>query len=312
MNHGKSNEIRVLVVDDEPEMRSFIADYLRDMAGYTVAEAESGADALDNVLPGERFDIVLSDINMPGMKGFELLKIVREQYPDMKRVLITAYNVEDYLELAMKYDVGNIFIKTIPFNFEELVVLMESLLRNNIFGLKKHFSHPEAHHSFTIRKGDSLEDDARRIVKTLPEPEKHKKLELCLFEVLTNAVFYGIRNEPPDKKEEWTFNFELSDEEAISVTAMYDDKKHGIAILDNGGRLKKNDVLYWLHRQLTPGTEGVPVGLYDSHGRGFFIARKYIDRVIVNIERDKRTEIILMNYRANQYSGYKPLYINEI
>ncbi len=50
----------------------------------------------------------------------------------------------------------------------------------------------------------------------------------------------------------------------------------------------------------------------DSHGRGLFIARKYIDRLIVNIDQKRKTEIIIINYFENTYKGFKPLYINEI
>ncbi len=114
---NNKNDITILVVDDEPEIRSLIADFLEDDEGYTVLTAEDGVDALENVLPHNTVNLVLSDINMPRMKGFELLNEVRESYPDIKRVLITAYNVEDYFELAMQHDVGNIFVKTTPFNF---------------------------------------------------------------------------------------------------------------------------------------------------------------------------------------------------
>ena len=43
-----------------------------------------------------------------------------------------------------------------------------------------------------------------------------------------------------------------------------------------------------------------------------FIVRKYIDRLIINIDQDRRTEIIIINYFSKVYKGYKPLYINEI
>jgi len=65
---------------------------------------------------------------MPGMKGFDRLNIVRERYPSVKRMLITAYNVEDYLELALKHDIGNIFAKTAPFNFQEISTTIRNLL----------------------------------------------------------------------------------------------------------------------------------------------------------------------------------------
>ena len=43
-----------------------------------------------------------------------------------------------------------------------------------------------------------------------------------------------------------------------------------------------------------------------------YIARQYIDRMIVNIDKNKQTEIIIMNYLSDKYLGYKPLYINEL
>ncbi|MBD3422499.1 MAG: response regulator [Chitinivibrionales bacterium] len=305
-------DIRLLVVDDEPEMLSFIADFLADMQGYTVHVAESGPDALENILPYHPIDMIISDINMPEMKGFELLKIVKHRYPAVKRLLITAYNIEDYLELALKQDVGNIFVKTVPFNFDELSVVIQNLLNNDVFGIEKHFKSCAQSRRFRITSGKQLQADAHRAVEFLPHTHQAQKLELVIFEILTNAVFYGIRKEKPDCKEEWNYRFELKDEEAIDLNVFFDPEKVAVSIIDNGGRLKKSDVLYWLSRQLTLDDDNVPIGLFDTHGRGFFIARRYIDRVIINIERDKRTEIILIHYISQEYKGFKPLYINEI
>jgi CheY-like chemotaxis protein len=301
----------ILVVDDEKEMREMIADYL-DGEGYTVITAENGREALDKSLPANHVDLVLSDINMPVMKGFELLKEVRERYPAIKRVLITAYNVEDYLDLALKHDVGNIFVKSTPFNFRELIQVLENLLTGEVFGIEKYFEKPSVQKTFTIKKGAKLDVYATEIISQLPNVIKAKKVELVLLEILANAVFYGIRKEKADNKETWNYDFELSDSEAIFVTLMADNEKFGISVIDKGGRLKKNDVLYWINRQVTRDETGVPLGVYDSHGRGFYIAREYIDRLIINIEPNKKTEIIIINYLTQAFRGYKPLYINEI
>ncbi len=307
-----NSKYRILVVDDEPEMRGMISDYLRDIEGYEVLEARDGADALENALPNSKVDLVLSDINMPIMKGFELLKIVKEHYPETKRLLITAYNVEDYLELAMKHDVGNVLIKTVPLDTKELSVVIKSLLNNDIFGADKYFQSEPSRRDFLIRRGDALEKDVHRIIGHLPENFQTKRLELVLLEMLTNAVFYGIRKETPRHREAWDYDFELSEENAIRVSVFYDDQKCAVMVTDNGGRLKKADVLYWLYRQVTSGEDDIPIGMFDEHGRGFYIARKYVDRVIVNVARDRKTEIILMNYSAGSGGGYKPLYINEL
>jgi CheY-like chemotaxis protein len=311
MSGFETKNVCILIVDDEKEMREMIVDYL-DGEGYKTLSAENGREALDKCLPYHHVDLVLSDINMPVMKGFDLLREVREKYPSVKRVLITAYNVEDYLELALKHDVGNIFVKSTPFNFRELSQILENLLTGDIFGVAKYFEKPVLEKTFVIKKGNRLDAYANEIIKHLPDADKAKKVELVLIELLANAVFYGIRKEKADNKDDWDYDFELSDSEVIYVTLLTDSEKFGISVLDKGGRLKKSDVLYWINRQATRDESGVPLGVYDTHGRGFFIAREYIDRLIINIDVNKRTEVIIINYYSQPYHGYKPLHINEI
>jgi CheY-like chemotaxis protein len=70
---------RILVVDDEPTVRETLAMMLR-AAGYDVATAENGFEALlqlKRVLP----EIIISDLNMPKMSGFELLSVIRRRFP---------------------------------------------------------------------------------------------------------------------------------------------------------------------------------------------------------------------------------------
>lgn len=307
----EQKEFTLLLVDDDPLVRDMIGRYLSMDERYTILTADTGHAALE-LLEKNRVDLVLSDINMPGIKGFDLLKIVRQKYPDIKRVLITAYNVEDYLDLALNYDISNIFVKSVPFNFSELNIIINNLLVNNIFGLERHFASDVKIHKFLVRRPDSLAEDAQRIVEMVNDEERGKKLELVVVELLTNAMFYGIRRENPENRQNWNFDFELDEETAIEVCAATDQEKYAISVKDRGGRLKKQDVLYWLHRQIAQDDNGMPLGLFDTHGRGLFIARRYIDRLIVNIDRDKQTELIIVNYLNQDYVGSKPIFINEI
>jgi CheY-like chemotaxis protein len=309
-----SNRETILVVDDEPEMREMISDYLTDGCNYRVLSAESGSAALEQVLPREKVDLIISDINMPGMKGFELLAKVRQSYPHIKRLLITAYNVEDYLELALNYDVGNIFAKTAPFNFLELSTNISNLLTNNIFGAEQYFKPAEllGSKSMSLCCSDQIPEVAHQTVAFLPEQAQRKKVELVIVELLTNALFYGARNESPEDKSLWDHEFRLDSKQAIELKALYDEQKYAIAITDQGGKLSKQDVLYWLNRQTSRDDSGMPVGILDTHGRGLFIARRYIDRFIINIDRRRKTEMIIINYFSSIYKGYKPLYINEL
>ena len=69
-------QMRFLVVDDFSTMRRIVRGLLKEMACNNVAEAEDGAEAL-SMLRAQRFDFVVSDINMPNMDGFELLEAIK-------------------------------------------------------------------------------------------------------------------------------------------------------------------------------------------------------------------------------------------
>ena len=307
----ENRNYKILFVDDDPLVRDMIGKYLSMDERYEILVADSGHRALE-ILEAGKVDLVLSDINMPGIKGFDLLKIVKQKYPDVKRVLITAYNVEDYLDLALNYDIGNIFVKSVPFNFSELDIILNNLLEDNIFGLQRHFSNDTEIHRFLVRRPDNLAECAQEIVALVDDTERGKKLELVVVELLTNAMFYGVRRENPENRQTWDFDFELTEEEAIEVAVASDSEKYAISVKDRGGRLKKQDVLYWLHRQIAQDDNGMPLGLFDTHGRGLFIARRYIDRLVVNIDRDRQTEVMIVNYLNQDYVGSKPIFINEI
>ncbi|MBI5850050.1 MAG: response regulator, partial [Planctomycetes bacterium] len=79
----------VLVVDDEPDLAESCAFFLK-RAGYRVATAVSGAAAMKH-LSESSFDVVLSDVRMPGMSGVQLLEQVKARDPDIEVILVTAY-----------------------------------------------------------------------------------------------------------------------------------------------------------------------------------------------------------------------------
>jgi response regulator RpfG family c-di-GMP phosphodiesterase len=88
---------RVLCVDDEPKLLEGLGRFL--VGKCTVVTAPNGDEALKIVAAQERFDVVVSDMNMPGMTGTELLKECRRLSPDTVRVLLTG---ETDLDVAIK------------------------------------------------------------------------------------------------------------------------------------------------------------------------------------------------------------------
>jgi two-component system chemotaxis response regulator CheY len=84
--------LRVLVVEDSPTMRSFVATALEEVGIVDITQVPSGFAALQ-ALPGSRFDLVISDVNMPDINGLELIRFIRKS-PDHARVPLVVISTE--------------------------------------------------------------------------------------------------------------------------------------------------------------------------------------------------------------------------
>jgi two-component system response regulator PilR (NtrC family) len=93
-------KIRILVVDDELSMREFLS-ILLEREGYDVTVAGSAEEAL-RMMESALFDLALSDVNMPGLSGIELLARIKEKSPGTAVRMLTAFSTADQAVEAMK------------------------------------------------------------------------------------------------------------------------------------------------------------------------------------------------------------------
>ena len=107
---------KILIVDDEPEMRIALTEALK-REGYQTDATENGAEALHR-LEGETFDLVISDVKMPKMTGQELLTAIKELSPETLVVMMTAYGTIDNAVESMKQGAFDYLLK--PFSIEIL------------------------------------------------------------------------------------------------------------------------------------------------------------------------------------------------
>ena len=108
---------QVIVVEDDAELLEALTETL-STAGYGVAHARDGVDAL-KILEQQRFDLLVSDIQMPNMDGHSLLKKVKELYSDLPVMLMTAYGSIQQAVDAMRDGAVDYMVK--PFEAEVLV-----------------------------------------------------------------------------------------------------------------------------------------------------------------------------------------------
>ncbi len=112
----------ILVVDDERSMRDFLRILLQKN-GYKVETADNAEKAL-SYLQDATYNLVISDIRMPGMSGLELLGTIKEEYPTLPVIMITAFASPNDAVSAMKNGAFDYISK--PFNVDEIKSVIES------------------------------------------------------------------------------------------------------------------------------------------------------------------------------------------
>ena len=114
---------RILVVDDEQIIRESLSFILKK-EGYNVEEAANGKDALTKH-DANPFDIIITDIEMPEMKGVDLLKQIRQRTPQTLVVIITAFGSVETAVLALREGAADYILK--PINFDDLLYRVKKL-----------------------------------------------------------------------------------------------------------------------------------------------------------------------------------------
>jgi len=116
----------VLVVDDSREMREFVVQYVLEPNGFEAVEATNGAEGVRKVLKGG-IDLVLLDLEMPRMNGFEVLDALRARHSEVPVVLMTSHGSEAIAIEVFRKGVRDYVIK--PFTADEMLATIEQSLK---------------------------------------------------------------------------------------------------------------------------------------------------------------------------------------
>src|ERR1035441_8659628 len=163
---------RVLIVDDEIAIRRALHNTLHGM-GFEVDDAASGEAALERVGEAE-FDVVLMDINMPGMGGIRACREIRKSLPQLAILMLTVRDREEDKVTAL--DAGADDYITKPFNIRELAARIRAAVRRSSASRVD----PDA----VIRIGNIELDPARRLVRKGGEPVHFTPIEFDLLRYL--------------------------------------------------------------------------------------------------------------------------------
>jgi DNA-binding NtrC family response regulator len=119
-----ADKSRVLIVDDEDALRTILSSELAG-AGYEVATASDGEEGIAEVR-NRKFDLVLLDIKMPKLDGFEVLKFIKKEHPAVKVIMLTGFaDLKNAIE-SKKYGAEDFVSK--PYDLVDLLTTIERVL----------------------------------------------------------------------------------------------------------------------------------------------------------------------------------------
>lgn len=108
---------KLLIVDDEIEICEFLKSFFEDR-DFKVMTGNSGEEAVEKAGSFQP-DVILLDIQMPGMDGMKALKKIKEDYPRIKVIMVTAVETEDKIDEAMRYGADNYITKPLSLEYLE-------------------------------------------------------------------------------------------------------------------------------------------------------------------------------------------------
>jgi response regulator RpfG family c-di-GMP phosphodiesterase len=132
---GTNKEVSILIIDDEEPIRRLLALYLSDE--YTCVTAAS-ADEATTMLAGSSFNLVMTDITMPGTSGIELCQYINQAYPDTVVIMVSGMTDINYAVEAMRHGAFDYVVK--PFDLSHVLMAVERGLRyQGLIVAKRHY-----------------------------------------------------------------------------------------------------------------------------------------------------------------------------
>ena len=117
--------MKILLIDDDEELLELLEEYLFS-SGLDITTASSGKEGL-TILEEKKIDLAVLDIMMPGMDGFEVLKIISKKYPSLPVILLTARSEELDRILGLELGADDYLVK--PFSSRELLARIKAIIR---------------------------------------------------------------------------------------------------------------------------------------------------------------------------------------
>ncbi|MGD2046568.1 MAG: response regulator [Gemmatimonadota bacterium] len=125
MSADRPKDVAVLYVEDAVDQALLVKAFFNKMPGFSVTHAQDGQKAVELIEDGD-WDLLVTDLNLPGVDGFSVIKVFRAKYPDGPILVTTGYTQAEYEEHALRSGADQVMIK--PLHREEFEGRVESMV----------------------------------------------------------------------------------------------------------------------------------------------------------------------------------------
>jgi len=269
--------------------------------GYDVIFCDSAFDAISK-LKAYDFDLVVSEVELPGDNAFDLYEYVKENYPYIPMIMVTDKNIDQFFHRIFEQGIGNVLHK--PVNAGEVLKLSDKLItKKNIFGLSNYLDNITETKRMKITKSLQINRAIELLIDHISNWNfhiaSHATLGLMLNEMVINAVYHshGFTKEKLDR-----IPVELPPDKFVDIQFCHNANSYAISITDSNGKLTKDKILESLNNVIKQNmliensiTTGEDISSFISEsGRGLDLVRKLSGEYYFIIRKNFRTEIIFI------------------
>ncbi|RPI78537.1 MAG: hypothetical protein EHM45_06235 [Desulfobacteraceae bacterium] len=275
-------------------------------------------EVLTSFDPNRKMDLIIFETNAEWVASNGLRELEEILECSKSNIVLVCSPKFDYLELAKRYGIGNVILSD-HLNPNSLRAILARLLGDEFFGFKPFFTkgynlfYQEFIFCGRYPLASFPKEYFQEFAGSLSEEEKYY-FYTNINELLINAFsfgVYGIQAEERDRNQATVPDeIFISKEKEIKVLIARDHEKYGISIMDRSGSLTLERVLEKIHRHTPLEEKTIPKGITDLSGRGLFMISRQ-SRLIVNILKSVRTEVIILRYNDPTLNAYQSLIINE-
>ena len=309
----------VLIIDFSIFKDSLVKIFKED--GYNVELCESAYDAMSK-LKAFDFDLVISEVTLPGDNAFDLYNYIADNYPYIPTIMTTEKQIDTFFDIIFEEGIGNVLCKPIKKN--EILNLAEKLItKKNIFGISNYLSDITETKKIRITNSKQIKSAIdviiNEIVKWGFNLDNRMTLALVLNELSINAVYHshGLTDEKLNRK-----SVILKEGEFVDLFFSKSKHKFAISINDYKGNLTKSKILSSINKVVKETNlieKAVANGkditnIVSETGRGIDLVRKLAGEYYFIIKIGVRTEIIVIfdtRYEKDDTAYFSSLKIIE-